>query len=245
MTTPEPHAAQWPQAAPLRVVEKMSAVGELVAGMTHELNNPLTGISALAQMLLEEPLTAEQLEFVRLIKLEADRATAVVRDLMRFARQGDHTVGPVDVGELVAHTLRLRAYTLRKHGIDVHVDIPRDVPRITGNANTLQQVLISLIANAEDAMVGRPARTLTVNGRAGGTDVVLEIGDTGAGIPPAVQARMFEPFFTTKPEGQGTGLGLSAAYGIVRAHGGNLAVFSSDVGVGTTLRLTLPCVPPS
>ncbi len=226
----------------LRHSEKMVALGELVAGVAHEINNPLTGISAFAELLLEDPLDDEQRESVQLIKRESDRATAVIRDLLLFARKNDAPVGPVDLNALVEQTLRLRAYVLRSADIEVTLDLDNAVPLVQGDAQRLQQVLLNLVTNAEHAMEGRPRRRLTLATRCDADRVLVRVEDTGRGMSPTVRRRLFEPFFTTKPPGIGTGLGLSVSYGIVQAHDGTIEVHS-EVDAGTSVTLTLPRLP--
>jgi PAS domain S-box-containing protein len=228
----------------LRNTEKMVALGELVAGVAHEINNPLTGVSAFAQMLLEEPLTEDQLESVRLIKQESDRAKGVIRDLLIFARTTEPGTGPVNVNDLIEQTLRLRAYPLRNVGVEVVLQLDPGLPAIRGDSQKLQQVLLNVIGNAEYAMHGLPTRRLTLRTRADGARVCIEAIDTGTGMPPDVRRRIFEPFFTTKKEGVGTGLGLSVSYGIVQAHGGTIDVYS-EAGVGTTVTISLPSFDPA
>ncbi len=219
--------------------EKMVALGELVAGVAHEINNPLTGISAFAELLLEDALSEEQRESVQLIKRECDRATAVIRDLLVFARKGETPLGPVNLNTLVEQTLRLRAYQLRDTDIEVVRDLDTEAPVVQGDAQKLQQVLINLIMNAEHAMHGRDVRRLTIRTRHVGPLVEVDISDTGHGMSPAVRSRLFEPFFTTKPPGVGTGLGLSVSYGITQAHRGTISV-DTEEGRGTTISLRLP-----
>lgn len=223
----------------LRQSEKLAALGELVAGVAHELNNPLAGISAFAQLLLEEPLIDEQRESVRLIKREADRAVGVIRDLLIFSRKAGPSIAPVDLNEIVELTLRLRSYSLRTADIEVSVDLARDIPRIRGDDQRLQQVLLNLIVNAEYAMQRTRIKQLAIHTASAGQGVQLTVSDTGAGMTEETRQRVFEPFFTTKPAGQGTGLGLSVSYGIVQAHGGNIAV-ESQVGSGSVFHIYLP-----
>ncbi len=227
----------------LRHSEKMIALGELVAGVAHEINNPLTGISAFAELLLEDALSDEHRESVQLIKRESDRATAVIRDLLIFARKADAATGPVDINELVEQTLRLRAYTTRALGVTVDLDLDPSRPHVEGDAQRLQQVLLNLVVNSEQAMHGRETRILSLHTRVDGDQVRVIVGDTGSGMSANVKRRLFEPFFTTKPLGVGTGLGLSVSYGIAQTHRGTLEV-QSEENVGTSITLTLPVLPP-
>jgi two-component system, NtrC family, sensor kinase len=219
--------------------EKLAAIGELVAGVAHELNNPLTGISTFAQLLLEERLGEEQLDAVRNIKRESDRAVSVIRDLLVFSRKSEPRYGEVDLRSLIEQTLRLRSYTLQSAGITVEKDIDPNLPTVLGDDRKLQQVLMNVIVNAEYAMHRTDARRLVVRAKRDTTRVVVEIVDTGVGMPPEVVKHVFEPFYTTKPVGVGTGLGLSVSYGIVQAHGGSIEVYST-AGLGTTFRVSLP-----
>jgi signal transduction histidine kinase len=223
----------------LRQAEKMAALGELVAGVAHEINNPLTGISAFAELLLDDVLTEEQRDSVKLIKREADRVVAVVRDLLVFSRKTEPSYAALDLNELVERTLRLRGYALRAAGIDVRPSLDPALPVVYGDEGKLQQVILNVVLNAEHAMREVPVRRLDVTTCRAGERVALTIADTGAGIAADVLPRIFEPFFTTKPPGEGTGLGLSVSYGIVQAHGGELRA-ESEPGRGTTLEIVLP-----
>ena len=230
----------------LRQTEKLVALGQLVAGVAHEVNNPLTGISAFAELLLEEGLAnEEQTESVRLIRKEAARAGRVIRDLLVFARKSGPSHGPVDLNEVVEQALRLRLYGLRASGVEVELDLDHELPLIEGDGAKLQQVVLNLVVNAEHALLGAPERRLRLRTCHREGSIVLEVADTGEGMEPEIARRIFEPFFTTKPEGTGTGLGLSVSYGIVQAHGGDVSVDSAP-GVGTTFRVVLPLYhPPS
>ena len=219
--------------------EKLAAIGELVAGVAHELNNPLTGISTFAQLLLEDNLEGEQLESVSLIKREADRAIGVIRDLLLFARKTDARDVPVDINTVVKHTVRLRALASRSGGIDVHMRLDESNPRARGDEQKLQQVLLNLLVNAESAMEGTQLRHLSLTTQRKQSMVQVVISDTGHGMPTSVTQHVFEPFFTTKPPGEGTGLGLSVSYGIIQAHEGTISVESTP-GVGTTFTILLP-----
>ncbi|MGQ0647381.1 MAG: GAF domain-containing protein, partial [Gemmatimonadaceae bacterium] len=223
----------------LRQSEKLAALGELVAGVAHELNNPLAGISAFAQLLMEDELNEEQHESVRLIKREADRAVGVIRDLLLFSRKTGPSQTLVDVNEMIELTLRLRGYGLRSAGIDVRVELEPSIPRVAGDSQRLQQVLLNLIINAEYALHRADAKRLVVKSERTRDGVAFIVIDSGAGMDEETRQRIFEPFFTTKPAGEGTGLGLSVSYGIVRAHGGFISVESTP-GRGTTFRVELP-----
>jgi two-component system NtrC family sensor kinase len=217
--------------ARLMETERLAAVGELVAGVAHEVNNPLSSISAFAQLLLrEEGLTPQQRESIDVIRSETGRASQVVRDLLAFARRSAPQREPLDLNQVVERTIRLRNYQLTSSGIHVALDLSPDIPAIHGDARQLQQVVLNLVTNAIQAMANIGGGTLSIATRADRNRVVLDVADTGPGIPPDTRARIFEPFFTTKPEGEGTGLGLSVSYGIIIAHGGTITLVDSPSG---------------
>lgn len=218
--------------------ERLAAVGELVAGVAHEVNNPLGSISAFAQLLLrDEDLTADQRESLEIIYGETLRATQVVRDLLAFARRSAPRRGAVELSQVVERALRLRGYQLASHGVTTHVDIPDDLPEVMGDARQLQQVVLNLVTNALQAMPG--GGELRVTASTDSCTVSLAIADSGGGIPESVRPHIFEPFFTTKEEGEGTGLGLSVSYGIIAAHGGTLSLAATSPR-GTTFVVALP-----
>jgi PAS domain S-box-containing protein len=219
--------------------EKLAAIGELVAGVAHELNNPLTGISTFAQLLLEDKLEGEQVESVSLIKREADRAIGVIRDLLLFARKTDARDVPVDINTVVKHTARLRALASRSSGIEVHMHLDESHPKVRGDEQKLQQVLLNLLVNAESALRDTKVRHLSLITQNRDGMVAIVVADTGHGMPLSTSQRVFEPFFTTKPPGEGTGLGLSVSYGIIQAHRGTISVDSTPE-VGTTFTISLP-----
>ncbi|MEO7967128.1 MAG: GAF domain-containing protein, partial [Gemmatimonadaceae bacterium] len=223
----------------LRQSEKLAALGELVAGVAHELNNPLAGISAFAQLLLEEDLAEEQRESVRLIKRESDRAVGVIRDLLIFSRKAGPSRAPVELNEIIELTLRLRSYSLRSAGVDVIIDLDPALPSVRGDDQRLQQVFLNLIVNAEYALQRVATKRLEVRSANADGGLLVTISDSGVGMTEETRQRIFEPFFTTKPAGQGTGLGLSVSYGIIQAHGGSIGV-ESELGGGTVFRIFLP-----
>lgn len=220
--------------------DRLAAVGELVAGVAHEVNNPLSSISAFAQLLLRDGgLTAAQRESIDVIRAETLRASQVVKDLLAFARRSEPQREAVDVNAVVSRTLRLRTYQLTSNKITVEQELTGDLPSVIGDARQLQQVFLNLVTNAIQAMATLGGGTLFVSTRHDDGRVLLEVRDTGPGIPDSARPRIFEPFFTTKDEGEGTGLGLSVSYGIVAAHGGTIELASSS-SAGTTFRVTLP-----
>lgn len=226
-------------AAQMRHTEKMVALGELVAGVAHEINNPLTGISAFAQLLLEEQLEPEQREAVQMIKRESDRATMVIRDLLLFSRKEGAAAGPVDINALLEQTVRLRAYQLRNANVEVTLLLDPGNPHVQGDRQKLQQVLLNVIVNAEHAMESKPNARLLLRSAREGDRVIVDATDSGVGMTPEVRRRVFEPFYTTKPPGVGTGLGMSVSYGIIHQHDGTIEAHS-EPGVGTTISITLP-----
>ena len=220
--------------------DRLAAVGELVAGVAHEVNNPLSSISAFAQLLLRDAaLTSTQRESIEVIRSETMRASQVVKDLLAFARRSEPQREPVDLNALVTRTLRMRGYQFTANGVKSELVLAEDLPAVIGDARQLQQVCLNLVTNAIQAMAPRGEGALVVTTRTDGGAVVLEMRDTGTGIPEHARAHIFEPFFTTKKEGEGTGLGLSVSYGIVAAHGGRIEVVDTSPE-GTTFRVTLP-----
>jgi two-component system NtrC family sensor kinase len=229
-------------AAQMRHSEKMVALGELVAGVAHEINNPLTGISAFSQLLLEEKLEPDQREAIQMIKKEADRATMVIQDLLLFSRKEANAAGPVDINALLEQTVRLRAYQLRNASVEVTLLLDPSNPHVQGDRQKLQQVLLNVLQNAEHAMASRPHARLLLRSAREGNRVVVDATDSGVGMSEEVRRRVFEPFYTTKPPGVGTGLGMSVSYGIIQQHDGTIEAHS-EPGVGTTISISLPLAP--
>jgi two-component system NtrC family sensor kinase len=236
--------------AQLLQAEKLSAIGQLVAGVAHELNNPLTSVIGYAQLVEEElreggdaPLraSAEVAQDVRRIAEESERAAKIVRNLLAFARRQTAARAPQDIADLAARVLSLRSYEFRLNTIEIETEFESGLPRVHADAGQLQQALLNLVLNAEQAMRSGTAKRLRVGARfdeeAGAIE--LYVGDTGHGISDENLPKIFDPFFTTRDVGEGTGLGLSICYGIVRDHGGQIAV-KSRVGDGTTFSILLP-----
>ena len=232
--------------------EKLSALGQLVAGVAHELNNPLTTVIGYAQLVEEElsdGLTArppaDVAQDLRRIADESGRAAGIVRNLLAFARTRTAARAPVHAGELCRTVLALRQYELTAGGVTVRTECDRPLPPVLGDSGQLQQVLLNLILNAEQAMRGQRERRLTiaVSFDAAADAVELTVSDSGHGIEAGNLPRVFDPFYTTRDVGEGTGLGLSICYGIVRDHGGHIHVESAP-GVGTSFRVVLPATIP-
>ena len=218
--------------------EKMAAFGQLGAGIAHEVKNPLAGIQGMIQ-LTSRSLSADNPlhETFAILEKETKRCRAIIDSLLKFARQENLAPEPIALEDVVADTKAILHHELSLHRIALETAIPQNLPLIQGSANQIQQVLMNLILNAEQAMEPRGHGTVEV--RAAQRDdrfIELFVKDDGPGIPQAVQARIFEPFFTTKAPGKGTGLGLAVTFGIMRAHGGAIHV-ESEEGRGTTFIL--------
>ena len=222
----------------LQISEKMASIGLLAAGVAHEVNTPLTGISSFTQMLLQgaqpdDPKT----KVLEKIERQTFRAAKIVNGLLNLARPAQTDAGPVDVNAVVNDVLSLLEHQLRTGRIQVRKELAPRAPVVQGIEYKLQQVFLNLFLNARDAMPR--GGWLTIVTRIDGDAARVEIGDTGSGIPAEQMSRIYDPFFTTKELGKGTGLGLSITYGIVQEHGGAIACDSAE-GQGTRFTLTLP-----
>jgi two-component system, NtrC family, sensor kinase len=220
--------------------EKMSAVGQLAGGVAHEINNPLGGILAFAQLMSRDGgRTPEDQESLRLIADAAVRAKKIVESLLHFSRRPREEKEPVDLAKVVDDALFLLQSQLKPGRIEV---IREYAPAVAvANANQVQQIVVNLVVNAVQAMNGE-GRIVVSTGPAGGGRVKLQVADTGPGMKPDVARRVFEPFFTTKAEGQGTGLGLSICYQIAEEHGGSIRLEGAPER-GACFVLELPAAP--
>ena len=223
--------------------DKMASIGQLVSGVAHELNNPLTSIAGLTELLLERPGHRElPREHLRVIHDQAERASRIVRNLLTFARKGVPEQTAVDLNDVVSRTSLLIVYELELHGIELRSNLDPEPVIVLGDRYELQQVLLNLVTNAVQAVAGlepgKPREIMLSTARANG-DAVLRVRDTGPGVPKHFAPYLFTPFFTTKGPGEGTGLGLSLSYGLVNAHGGALTYEPSPEG-GAEFRVTLP-----
>ena len=220
--------------------EKLSSIGLLAAGVAHEVNTPLTGVSSYTQMLLgmlneNDPKHA----LLQKVRNQAERATNIVNNLLNFSRTGSaEEFGEIDVARVLDDTLQLLEPQLRRSQIEIVRNYEEDAPEAYGNAGKLQQVFTNLILNARDAIPDGGRITVSTETAEDGS-LIAAIADTGIGIAPENVAKIYDPFYTTKGVGQGTGLGLAVSYGIIQEHAGRISV-ESEPGQGTTFRLTLP-----
>jgi len=222
--------------------EKMAALGQTISGVAHELNNPLATILSWAERLAERPLDDTSRRGVDVILAESDRAARIVRNLLTFARKRQSTRAMVDVNQTIHETLALRAYEHRLNNIQVVEALAAVLPDVFADGHQIQQVLLNLIINAEQAMLSAANRgSLLVRSShdAAGETIVIEVIDDGPGVPEDIRSRIFDPFFTTKAVGKGTGLGLTVAYAIMQEHGGRIRV-ESNPGSGASFVVELP-----
>lgn len=219
--------------------ERLSAMSELVSGVAHELNDPLQSIVGTAQTVSGESSDPGLKKDLERVRHEADRAGSIVRNLLTFVRKSAGERVLLDVNEVVQSAVRLRAYGVEMAGIEVREEYAPNLALVLANRDDIQQVVINLIMNAQQAMTGSGVHgVLSVRTAMEQDAVIVEVRDEGPGIPPEVAGRIFEPFFTTRPAGSGPGLGLSVAFGVASAHGGTLELI--PVGRGACFRLTLP-----
>src|SRR5262249_15402211 len=220
--------------------EKMAAIGQLAAGIAHELRNPLAivmnALYDVRQVLGTAP--AEVLEDLHIAEEEISRAQAIIKNLLEFSRESGPDVERVDVNDLLSRTVHLMQKYLQNAGVRVSADLG-EIPACAVNPNAMRQILLNLITNAVQAMP-RGGELFLRTGRANGDRVQLEVRDTGVGIPAAHLHDIFNPFYTTKAPGQGTGLGLSVVHSILQRYRGEIRV-TSELGTGTTFTIELPC----
>ena len=227
--------------------EKLAAIGRLAGGVAHEINNPLGGILAFAQILLRENCPPdEQREYLREIEKSAFRCKAIVEALLRFSRQSPRMKrAPLALNDVVRESLTLVSYKYAVRDVEIRCDLGDCLPPILGNANQLEQVLVNLLSNAFDAITSvtsKPTGAIELRTTATEGWVELQVADTGTGISDGHLAKIFDPFFTTKEEGKGTGLGLAVTYAIIREHGGRIAARNRPEG-GAVFSVVLPAAP--
>jgi signal transduction histidine kinase len=217
--------------------EKLAAIGQLAAGIAHELNTPLASISGYAEELGEIVQGAGEkvVQYTGVIRSQTERCKAITQSLLNFARKSDLRIQAVDVNSVLREAIDYLRFKKRATQLEIETDLA-DVPRVQADQGQLLQVFLSILVNSADAIEG--GGTITVRSRAP-KDVVVTIVDTGCGIPEENLKKVFEPFFTTKDPGEGTGLGLSLSYGIVKQLGGTIDL-KSRVGEGTEVTISLP-----
>jgi two-component system, NtrC family, sensor kinase len=220
--------------------EKMAALGQLVSGVAHEVNNPLAAIVGFTDLLLENPAIADDAkEELKIILQEAQRTRVIVQNLLSFARQMPAQREPLQVNSVLRQTMKLRAYDFSNHGVELIEDYAEELPAVIGDPSQLQQVFLNVINNAYDAVQEtRRAGKIKIATTHSKAHVEISFRDNGPGI--SKMDRIFDPFFTTKEVGKGTGLGLSICYGIIRAHNGEIIARNNPDGFGSTFVVRLP-----
>jgi len=220
--------------------EKMSAIGQLIAGVAHDLNNPLASVVGFSDFLAEAGVPASLEEPLQVIRQEAERAATIVKNLLSFARtqEGERVRQPIQ--PLLDSTLVLLRNQLMTHKVEATLDVEPGLPEVEVDANQIKQVFVNLINNACQAIASdAPSGRIWISAKRAQDVIAVSVTDSGPGIPEDVAARVFEPFFTTKPEGEGTGLGLSICQGILKEHGGRISL-ESRPGSGATFTVELP-----
>lgn len=223
--------------------ERLAAIGTLMSGIAHELNNPLQAIAGRAQLVVRDPSVGDAVRAdLDLIQKESARASAIIRNLSRFGRQADVAPEPIRLTDVITSVIELREGRLDELGIHLEID-DTATGRFMGVLTECQQVLLNFVVNAEQAMAGmrRGARRLTIRTRDRDGRVYCEVEDTGPGVSADDESKLFQPFFTTKPVGEGTGLGLSVSHSIIESYGGRIGYRRADAG-GAVMWFDAPAV---
>jgi signal transduction histidine kinase len=220
--------------------EKLSAFGQLSAGIAHEVKNPLAGILGHAQLCLRKLSEDDPMHnHINIIEHETKRCTEIITSLMKFARQEKTEYAPTDLNDVARHAMAIVDHQLSLNQVKTQMDLAENMPEINGSANQLQQVLMNFAINAQQALDGKPGVVRLTTSQTDDGDVLLVFADNGPGIPEDIREKIFEPFFTTKPTGKGTGLGLSVTYGIIKDHKGDITI-ESELGTGTAFVMKFP-----
>lgn len=219
--------------------EKLSGIGEFVAGVAHELNNPLTSVIGFAELLNQQDVDEKHKKFSKRIVQSAERCHKIVQNLLSFARQHTPERKQADLNTIVESVIEILQYELRTSNIEIKKELQANLPPLLADAHQLQQVFLNILNNARQAMEGRNGSSVRIATRAAGDRLEVVFADNGPGISEENMSKIFNPFFTTKPIGKGTGLGLSLSYGIIQEHGGDIRV-QSKLGEGTTFTISFP-----
>jgi two-component system NtrC family sensor kinase len=233
--------------------DRLASLGQLAASVAHEINNPISGVLNLSMLLQRIVDRSEQVPPERLpefrrylgqVVAETSRVGRIVADLLAFSRRSRRPDTLASINEIVENTVTLVSHKLELGGVRLTLDLGQGIPALRCDPSQMQQVVMNLLLNAAEATPSGGTVTVATSLEAATGRLVLEVSDTGAGMPPAIIDKIFDPFFTTKEEGKGVGLGLAVVYGIVQSHGGEIEV-RSTVGSGTTFRVLLPFGPPA
>jgi two-component system cell cycle sensor histidine kinase/response regulator CckA len=226
-----------------QLAQRMEAIATLAGGIAHDFNNLILGIKLLASQLALDENNPERKQALAMIDDVTERASALSRSLLGFARRGKHRSAPIALDDVAGGMITMLRRTIA--GVEIRLDLAAGDATVIGDRSQIEQVIMNLVVNARDAVAERDDGLITVRTRLEGRAVILEIADNGPGIPPAIRERVFEPYFTTKSlgPGRGTGLGLATVFGIVESHGGSIAIHDGAAGRGTAMRVTLPAGP--
>ena len=226
----------------LSLTSRLATIGRVAAGVTHEINNPLTGVIAFAEMLMQMDVPENMKEAVEVIHDGANRVVGIVDKLLTFGRRDRAEKEYADINAIITNTLAMRSYEMRTNDVRVTTHLAADLPRTMTNVGQLQQVFLNIIINAEQAMTNSPQQgELTITTERVDDRIRVSVADNGPGIPEDVIDKLFDPFFTTRDEDGGTGLGLSISYGIIKEHGGEIHI-RSVVGRGAAFIVDLPII---
>ena len=228
-------------------VEKMASIGKMAAVVAHEINNPLAGILTYAKLLrkwadhgeIKDAKLQEAAQCLDLIAGESRRCGEIVKNLLSFSRTAPMNIESTDLNSVVDRSVRLMQHQLEMGGVELHLDLAADLPKVQCDPSQIEQVLLALVMNAIDAMPRGGNLWLRTGTTTGGDGIAIEVRDDGTGISPEILPQIFEPFLTTKETGHGVGLGLAVSRGILERHGGKIKV-QSELGKGTTFTVTLP-----
>ncbi|MCX7959779.1 MAG: ATP-binding protein, partial [Deltaproteobacteria bacterium] len=218
--------------------KELSVVGQLAAGIAHEVGNPLTSISSIVQVIQRTTNDTFAIEKLELVKNQINRIARTIRELVDFSRPSNYEIKQTDVNKVLQDAVNIVRYGKKSKDINFILELDEKIPRLTLVQDQIIQVFINLLLNAVDAMEGKPGE-IKVKSELYGNHIKIHFIDKGKGIPDEIKNKIFEPFFTTKKVGEGTGLGLWVSYGIVKNFGGDID-FESQPGKGSTFTISLP-----